>query len=106
MAERKNLSSKKIERAALVNLADIATALSPHIKKKALVNQGGDKEKQMGELNKTGRKSLTLPTVQEEKEEVTDVECEKRAIVVPTYTFPRTTTTSPPPPLLPTPAHS
>ena len=86
-----------MERAALVNLADVTTALSPHIKKKAIVNQRGDREKQIGELTRTGRKSPTLPTVQEEKEEVTDVECEKRTIVAPTYTIPRTTTTSPPP---------
>ena len=87
-----------MERAALANLADVATALSPHINQKVLVNQGGDKEKQIGELNRTGRKSLTLPTVQKEKEEVTDVECEKWAIVVPTYTLPQTTTSNPPPP--------
>ena len=41
---------------------------------------------------------MTLPTLQEEKEEVTYVECEKRATVAPTYTIPWTTTTSPPPP--------
>ena len=102
---KKKLSCKRMERAALVNLADVATALDPHIKKKAIVNQGGDREKQIGGPTRTGRKPPTLPAVQEEKEEVTYVECEKRAMVVPTYTIPRTTATSPPP-LPPTLAHS
>ena len=53
---KKKLSSKKIERAALANLANIATALSPHIQKKALVHQGVDKEKQVEEFTRTGRK--------------------------------------------------
>ena len=100
---KKKLSHKRMERAALVNLADVATALGPHIKKKAIVNQGGDREKQIGGPTRTGRKPPTLPTVQEEKEEVTHVECEKRATVAPTYTIPQTTATSPPPT---TPAHS
>ena len=102
---KKKLSSKKIERAALANLANIATALSPHIQKKALVHQGVDKEKQVEEFTRTGRKSPILPTIQEEKDEVTDVECEKRATVAPTHTLPWTTTTNPPP-LLPTPTLS
>ena len=102
---KKKLSRKRMERATLVNLADVATALDPHIKKKAIVNQGGDREKQIGGPTRTARKPPTLPTVQEEKEDVTHVECEKRAMVVPTYTIPRTTATSPPP-LPPTLAHS
>ena len=84
-------------------MANIATALSPHIQKKALVNQGVDKEKQMEEFTRTGRKSPILLTIQEEKDEVTDVECEKLATVAPTYTLPQTTTSNLPP-LLPTPA--
>ena len=92
-----------MERAALINLAEVATALGPHIKKKAIVYQGGDREKQIGGPTKTGRKSPSLPTIQEEKE-VTYVECEKRAKGAPTYTIPQTTNTSPPP-LLPTPPH-
>ena len=42
----------------------------------------------------------TLPTIQEEKDEVTDVECGKLATVAPThtYTLPRTTSSNPPPP--------
>ena len=65
-----------MERAALINLAEVATALGPHIKKKAIVDQGGDREKQIGGPTRTGRNSLSLPTVQEETE-VTYVECDK-----------------------------
>ena len=53
---KKKLSRKRMERAALVNLADVATALGPHIKKKAIVNQGADREKQIGGPTRTGRK--------------------------------------------------
>ena len=80
-----------------MNLAEVANALGPHIKKRTIVDQGGNREKQIGG---PGRKSPSLPTIPEDKE-VTYVECEKRAKGAPTYTIPRTTTTSPPPSSLP-----
>ena len=51
----------------------MANALGPHIKRKTIVDQGGNREKQ---IEGRGRKSLSLPTIQEEKE-VTYVECDK-----------------------------
>ena len=89
-----------MEQAALINLADVANALGPHIKRKPIVNQGGNKEKQ---IEGPGRKSPSLPTILE-VDEVTYQECGKNSKGAPTYTIPRTTTTSPPP-LLPTPPH-
>ena len=97
--QKKKISHKKMERAALINLAEVANALGPHIKKKTIVDQGGNREKQ---IEGPGRKSPSLPMILEEKE-VTYVECEKNAKEAPTYTIPRTTTTSPtPPPPYPT----
>ena len=83
-----------MEQATLMNLAEVANALGPHIKKRTIVDQGGNREKQIGG---PGRISPSLPTIQEEKE-VTYVECEKQAKGAPTYTIPRTTNTSPSPP--------
>ena len=74
-------SNKKLQRAAIANLANLVIALSPHIQQKALTlqSQVGSKdskpkepksikmEKQVEELAKTGRKSPpTLPTIKEE----------------------------------------
>ena len=44
---RKKISHKKMERAVLINLAEVANALGPHIKRKTIVDQGGNKEKQI-----------------------------------------------------------
>ena len=77
-----------------MNLAEVANALGPHIKKRTIVDQGGNREQHTGG---PGRKSPSSPTIPEDKE-VTYVECEKRAKGAPIYTIPRTTNTSPPPP--------
>ena len=112
---KRKQSNKKLQRAAIANLANLATALSPHIQQKALALQAGGKdskpkepksikkEKQVEELVMKGRNSpRALPTIQEDIGEVTDVECGKPAPVVPThtYTLPRTTSSNSPPLLL------
>ena len=89
-----------MELAALINLAEVANALGPHIKRKTIVDQGDNKEKMVG----PGKKSPPLPMILE-VDEVTHLDCGKNTKGAPTHTIPRTTTTSPPP-LLPTPPHS
>ena len=69
---RKKISHKKMEQASLINLAEVANALGPHIKRKTIVDQGGNKEKIEG----PGKKSPPLPTILE-VDEVTYQECGK-----------------------------
>ena len=83
-----------MEQAALINLAEVANALGPHIKRKTIVDQGGNKEKQ---IEGPGRKCPPLPMILE-VDEVTYQECGKNTKGATTHTIPRTTTTSPPPP--------
>ena len=89
---QKKISQKKMERAALINLAEVASALGPHIKRKTIVDQGDNKEKMVG----PGKKSQPLPTIQE-VDEVTHLDSGKNTKGATTHTIPLTTTTSPPP---------
>ena len=90
---KKKISHKKMERAALINLAEVANALGPHIKRKTIVDQGYNKEKMAG----PGKKSPPLPMIQE-VDEVTHLDSGKNTKGAPAHTIPWTTTTSPPPP--------
>ena len=84
-----------MERDALINLAQVASALGPSIKRRTLVDQGDNREIIVG----PGKKIPTLPTI---KEEVEVTNGGKHTEEVIPHTIPQTTNTSPPlPPPLP-----
>ena len=77
-----------MERQALVNLAQVASALGPSIKRKT---QGDNTETPVGPGNK-------IPAITTIKEEVEVTKGGKHSKEARPHTIPRTTSTSPPPP--------
>ena len=85
--ERK-ISQKKMERLALINLAQVASSLGPSIKRKTLVSQG-DVEIPVGPGNK-------IPAIATIKEEVEVTKGGKHVREERPHNIPQTTNTSPP----------
>ena len=86
---QQKISKKKMERQALINLAQVANTLGPSIKRRTLVDQGDSREIIVG----PGKKIPTLPTIKEEVEVTNGGKHTKEEIP---HTIPQTTNTSPP----------
>ena len=85
--KQQKTSQRKMERQALVNLAQVASALGPNIKRKTQ----GDVETPVGPGNK-------IPAITSVKEEVEVTKGVKHSKEARPSTIPQTTSTSPPPP--------
>ena len=85
--ERK-ISQKKMERQALINLAQVASSLGPSIKRRTLVSQG-EAETPVGPGNK-------IPAIATIKEEVEVTKGGKHIGEERPHNIPQTTNTSPP----------
>ena len=84
--KQQKTSQRKMERQALVNLAQVASALGPSIKRKT---QGDNTETPVGPGNK-------IPAITSVKEEVKVTKGGKHSKEARPQTIPRTTSTSPP----------
>ena len=88
--KKQKISQKKMEHQALINLAQVASALGPSIKRKT---QGDNVETPVGPGNK-------IPAIATIKEEVEVTKGGKHSKEARPPTIPRTTSTSPPSPTL------